>query len=69
LPGSPSSRAEATDPEAISQFVIDSTSLSLVGGLIGAVLGCGITTTAAQAFPDGLASRAASLDPGHSAAR
>jgi putative ABC transport system permease protein len=44
----------ATDPEIFGQFLIESVSLSLVGGLIGAALGYGITMMAAQAFPDGL---------------
>ncbi len=44
----------ATDPEIFGQFLIESVSLSLVGGAIGSVLGYGITLAAAQAFPDGL---------------
>ena len=44
----------ATDPEIFGQFLIESVSLSLVGGAIGAALGYGITLLAAQAFPDGL---------------
>ena len=44
----------ATDPEIFGQFLIESVSLSLVGGAIGALLGYGITRLAAQAFPDGL---------------
>ncbi len=44
----------ATDPEIFGQFLIESVSLSLVGGAIGAALGYGITLMAAQAFPDGL---------------
>ncbi len=44
----------ATDPEIFGQFLIESVSLSLVGGLVGAALGYGITMLAAQAFPDGL---------------
>ena len=44
----------ATDPEIFGQFLIESVSLSLVGGLIGAAIGFGITLLAAQAFPDGL---------------
>ncbi|HXK11231.1 MAG TPA: ABC transporter permease [Vicinamibacteria bacterium] len=44
----------ATDPEIFGQFLIESVSLSLVGGLIGAAIGFGITLMAAQAFPDGL---------------
>jgi len=44
----------ATDPEIFGQFLIESVSLSLVGGLVGAALGYGITLMAGQAFPDGL---------------
>ncbi len=44
----------ATDPEVFGQFLIESVSLSLVGGAIGALLGYGVTRLAAQAFPDGL---------------
>jgi putative ABC transport system permease protein len=44
----------ATDPEIFGQFLIESVSLSLVGGAIGSLLGYGITIAAAQAFPDGL---------------
>jgi putative ABC transport system permease protein len=44
----------ATDPEIFGQFLIESVSLSLVGGAIGSMLGYGITLAAAQAFPDGL---------------
>jgi putative ABC transport system permease protein len=44
----------ATDPETFGQFLVESVSLSLVGGLIGSALGYGITLLAAQAFPDGL---------------
>ena len=44
----------ATDPEIFGQFLIESVSLSLVGALVGAALGFGITRLAAQAFPDGL---------------
>jgi putative ABC transport system permease protein len=44
----------ATDPEIFGQFLIESVSLSLIGGLVGAGLGYGITLMAAQAFPDGL---------------
>jgi putative ABC transport system permease protein len=44
----------ATDPEIFGQFLIESVSLSLVGGLIGSAVGYGITLMAAQAFPDGL---------------
>ena len=43
-----------TDPEIFGQFLIESVSLSLVGGAIGAALGYGITLLTAQAFPDGL---------------
>ena len=45
----------ATDPEIFGQFLIESVSLSLVGGLLGAGLGYGITLLAGQAFEDGLA--------------
>jgi putative ABC transport system permease protein len=44
----------ATDPEIFGQFLIESVSLSLVGGLVGSALGYGVTLLAAQAFPDGL---------------
>jgi putative ABC transport system permease protein len=44
----------ATDPEIFGQFLIESVSLSLVGGAIGSALGYGVTLLAAQAFPDGL---------------
>ncbi len=44
----------ATDPEIFGQFLVESVSLSLVGSLVGAVLGFVITRLAAQAFPDGL---------------
>src|SRR5512137_1014359 len=44
----------ATDPEIFGQFLIESVSLSLVGGLVGSALGYGITILAGQAFPDGL---------------
>jgi putative ABC transport system permease protein len=44
----------ATDPEIFGQFLIESVSLSLVGGFFGAALGYGVTLLAAQAFPDGL---------------
>jgi len=33
----------ATDPEIFGQFLIESVSLSLVGGLIGSALGYGVT--------------------------
>jgi putative ABC transport system permease protein len=45
----------ATDPEIFGQFLIESVSLSLVGGLLGAALGYGITMLAGQAFEGGLA--------------
>jgi putative ABC transport system permease protein len=45
----------ATDTEIFGQFLIESVSLSLVGGLAGAALGYGITLLAGQAFQDGLA--------------
>jgi putative ABC transport system permease protein len=45
----------ATDREIFGQFLIESVSLSLVGGLLGATLGYGITLLASQAFQDGLA--------------
>jgi putative ABC transport system permease protein len=45
----------ATDPEIFGQFLIESVSLSLVGGLLGASLGYGITMLAGQAFEGGLA--------------
>lgn len=45
----------ASDREIFGQFLIESVSLSLVGGLLGAALGYGITLLAAQAFQDGLA--------------
>jgi putative ABC transport system permease protein len=44
----------ATDPEIFGQFLIESVSLSLVGGLLGSALGFGVTLLAAQAFPEGL---------------
>jgi ABC-type antimicrobial peptide transport system permease subunit len=44
----------ATDPEIFGQFLIESVSLSLVGGFAGAALGYVVTLFAAQAFPDGL---------------
>jgi len=44
----------ATDPEIFGQFLLESVSLSLVGGLVGSALGYGVTAMAAQAFPDGL---------------
>jgi len=45
----------ATDGEIFGQFMIESVSLSLVGGLVGSGLGYGITLLAGQAFEDGLA--------------
>jgi putative ABC transport system permease protein len=45
----------ATDGSVFSQFLIESVSLSLVGGLLGSALGYGITMLASQAFEDGLA--------------
>jgi putative ABC transport system permease protein len=45
----------ATDPEIFGQFLVESVSLSLVGGMLGAALGYGITLLAGQAFEDGLA--------------
>jgi putative ABC transport system permease protein len=44
----------ATDPEIFGQFLIESVSLSLVGGGLGALLGWGITLLAGQAFESGL---------------
>ena len=44
----------ATDPEIFGQFLIESVSLSLVGGGLGALLGYGITLVAGQAFESGL---------------
>ncbi len=44
----------ATDPEIFGQFLLESVSLSLLGGAIGAALGYGVTRLAARAFPDGL---------------
>jgi putative ABC transport system permease protein len=44
----------ATDGAVFSQFLIESVSLSLVGGLVGSALGYGITMLASQAFEDGL---------------
>ena len=44
----------ATDPEIFGQFLIESVSLSLVGGLLGAALGYGITLLAGQSFESGL---------------
>jgi putative ABC transport system permease protein len=44
----------ATDGAVFGQFLIESVSLSLVGGLLGSALGYGITMLASQAFEDGL---------------
>ena len=44
----------ANDAEIFGQFLLESVSLSLVGGLVGSALGYGITLLAAQAFEDGL---------------
>jgi putative ABC transport system permease protein len=44
----------ATDPEIFGQFLIESVSLSLVGGALGAALGYGITVLAGQSFESGL---------------
>jgi putative ABC transport system permease protein len=44
----------ATDPEIFGQFMVESVSLSLVGGMLGAALGYGITLLAGTAFEDGL---------------
>ena len=44
----------ATDGAIFGQFLIESVSLSLVGGLFGTALGYGITMLAGQAFEDGL---------------
>ena len=49
----------APDGAIFGQFLIESVSLSVVGGLLGSALGCGITLLAGQAFPDGL-----SVSPG-----
>jgi putative ABC transport system permease protein len=45
----------ATDGAIFGQFLIESVSLSLVGGLVGSLLGLGVTLLAGQAFDDGLA--------------
>ena len=45
----------ASDGSIFGQFLIESVSLSLVGGLIGTALGYAITLLASQAFEDGLA--------------
>ena len=47
----------ATDREIFGQFLIESVSLSLVGGGLGALLGCGITLLAGQAFETACRSR------------
>jgi putative ABC transport system permease protein len=44
----------ASDGAIFGQFLIESVSLSLVGGLLGSLLGYGITMLAGQAFEDGL---------------
>jgi putative ABC transport system permease protein len=44
----------ATDGAIFGQFLLESVSLSLVGGLAGSALGYGITMLASQAFEDGL---------------
>jgi putative ABC transport system permease protein len=44
----------ATDGSIFGQFLIESVSLSLVGGFAGSVLGYGITMLAGKAFEDGL---------------
>jgi putative ABC transport system permease protein len=44
----------ATDAEIFGQFLIESVSLSLVGGLFGSALGFAVTLMAGQAFEDGL---------------
>jgi putative ABC transport system permease protein len=51
----------ATDGEIFGQFLLESVSLSLVGGLVGSALGYGITLLAGQAFEDGLAVSPAGL--------
>jgi len=51
----------ATDGAIFGQFLIESVSLSLVGGLLGSALGYGITLLAGQAFADGLAVSQAGL--------
>src|SRR5262245_42218789 len=48
-------RIGASDGAIFGQFLIESVSLSLVGGFLGAGLGYGITMLAGQAFDDGLA--------------
>ncbi|MBK5257006.1 MAG: ABC transporter permease [Vicinamibacteria bacterium] len=44
----------ATDGAIFLQFLIESVSLSVVGGALGVILGSGITVLAGQAFDDGL---------------
>lgn len=44
----------ATDAAIFLQFLIESVSLSVVGGTLGVILGSGITMLAGQAFEDGL---------------
>jgi putative ABC transport system permease protein len=44
----------ATDGAIFGQFLIESVSLSLVGGFLGSALGYAITMLASQAFEDGL---------------
>lgn len=51
----------ATDGAIFGQFLVESVSLSLVGGLIGSLIGLGVTLLAGQAFEDGLAVSPASL--------
>jgi putative ABC transport system permease protein len=51
----------ATDGAIFGQFLVESVSLSLVGGFLGAALGWGITLLAGQAFEDGLAVSPAGL--------
>jgi putative ABC transport system permease protein len=45
----------ATDGEILGQFLVESVSLSLVGGISGSIFGYAITKLAGQAFEDGLA--------------
>jgi putative ABC transport system permease protein len=45
----------ATDGAIFGQFLVESVSLSVVGGIVGTLLGSAITLAAGQAFPDGLA--------------
>ncbi len=44
----------ATDGAIFLQFLVESVSLSVVGGTLGVILGSGITMLAGQAFEDGL---------------